>query len=78
MSKEMLFDIEILRPCTSEPEGQALTILQRFGARDAWKATGLAGVKLTLSEAQGLARVLEDSGGQPSSNQTNIASQSFR
>jgi len=62
MSKEMLFDIEIFRPCTSEPEGQALTVLQRFGAREAWKTRGLAGVKLTLSEAQGLARILEDSG----------------
>jgi len=38
-------------------------MLQPFGAREAWKTRGLAGVKLTLDEAQRLARMLEESGG---------------
>ena len=62
MSEDM-FDIAIVRKCSREPEAAALALLDQEGKRDAWRSTGLLGVKLALSQVQELVRLLQDARG---------------
>ncbi|WP_437764848.1 hypothetical protein WMF27_33120 [Sorangium sp. So ce281] len=63
MEDNTLFDIEIVRTCPREPEGHALTLLDKYGKREAWRSRGLVGVKLGLRDAQEIARQLRKAGG---------------
>jgi len=63
MSENNLFDIEVVRPCSRDPEEMASALLDKHGKGKAWKSVGLIGVELALHDAQELAKLLRNAGG---------------
>ncbi len=63
ISKEEVFDLEVLTPCRAEPARAALSIFEQLGKLEVWRTRGHWELGLPLEDARTLARALNDAGG---------------
>ena len=63
MTRNIFFDVEIVRACSRAPDGLPLERLGEYGNGERWKTRGFVGVDLPLRDAQKVAKLLRDAGG---------------
>jgi hypothetical protein len=63
MANNILFDLEVVRACSRNPEELARTLLDKHGKGDIGKSLGFIGVELPLRAAQEIAGLLRNAGG---------------